>query len=343
MKYKCIAASFTGTGKLNAVIAGKSYTVDATHPNYNKIVESLKAQDADAMVNYIDQSTPIRSFLADQTNVGKVAFKDGLVTYDGLPAHNTITNKVVRYVEQGLPFEPLLRCVERVYENTSNRVVNEIFGFMEFGELAITEDGFILAHKNVGADWFSITGNVNIKPIKGRSNEAGQIFNGVGEIIEIRRNQVDEDSSNTCSAGLHFCSLKYLPNYIERDGGHSVIVKIDPRDICAVPRDYNNTKARCCRYEVVSEYFGNFEAKAKADERGLESEIYTVSNPATPEENFTLTPVAPTVPVGYYSKRNPKTGRFEKTPIVPVIEEEEYEEENCKWCGGQHESDCCED
>src|SRR3546814_20455764 len=32
-----------------------------------------------------------------------------------------------------------------------------------------------------------------------------------------------------------------------------MIVKIDPADVTAIPRDYNDTKGRCCRMEVVDE------------------------------------------------------------------------------------------
>ena len=32
-----------------------------------------------------------------------------------------------------------------------------------------------------------------------------------------------------------------------------VILKINPRDVVSIPTDYNNTKGRTCRYEVVGE------------------------------------------------------------------------------------------
>ena len=54
----------------------------------------------------------------------------------------------------------------------------------------------------------------------------------------------------TCSYGLHFCSEGYLRHF---GGDRVVILKINPRDVVSIPTDYNNTKGRCCRYEVIGE------------------------------------------------------------------------------------------
>jgi hypothetical protein len=51
---------------------------------------------------------------------------------------------------------------------------------------------------------------------------------------------------------LHFCSLDYLSHF----GGHdsrTVVLKINPRDVVSIPADYNATKGRTCRYEVIGE------------------------------------------------------------------------------------------
>jgi hypothetical protein len=72
------------------------------------------------------------------------------------------------------------------------------------------------------------------------------------------RSECDENRDQTCSTGLHFCSYEYLP----RGYSHNqrvVIVKVNPKDVTAIPTDYNYQKARCCSYEVVGEITGNVE------------------------------------------------------------------------------------
>jgi hypothetical protein len=73
----------------------------------------------------------------------------------------------------------------------------------------------------------------------------------------VPRNCVDEDPDRTCSHGLHVCSFDYLPHFSHANG-HVVVCKVNPADVVAIPRDYNNTKMRVCRYEVVGEYEGYY-------------------------------------------------------------------------------------
>ena len=44
--------------------------------------------------------------------------------------------------------------------------------------------------------------------------------------------------------------MEYLASF---GGERTVIVKINPRDVISIPSDYNNSKGRACRYEVIGE------------------------------------------------------------------------------------------
>jgi hypothetical protein len=122
--------------------------------------------------------------------------------------------------------------------NPSKRAVEELYGFLEKGNLPLTPDGYFLAYKKVRADF--------------RDCHTGTMDNSVGQTVEMERNAVDDDQNRTCSTGLHFCSKEYLSHF----GGHdsrTVILKINPRDVVSIPTDYNNAKGRACRYEVIGE------------------------------------------------------------------------------------------
>jgi hypothetical protein len=77
--------------------------------------------------------------------------------------------------------------------------------------------------------------------------------NSVGKIVEMERNEVDDNKDQTCSTGLHFCSQDYLPHFGNGYDSRVVILKINPADVVSIPSDYNNAKGRACRYEVVGE------------------------------------------------------------------------------------------
>ena len=272
---KNTAITITGSGKICAVIDGKSYTVDKTHRNYTAILGSVKEKDYTAFVSLVDMTTPVRNYITQSSSTGLVAINDGVITYDGEVIHNMLTDRILTFAGEGLPFEPLMRFFENLMQNPSKASTDELYAFLEAGELPLTEDGCFLAFKNVQGTYFSIRGNAAIKPIHGTSDAGGHILNAVGEYIEIRRNQVCEDKNTTCASGLHFCSIKYLPSYEDTNGGKTMVLKINPKDVVSIPTDYDNAKGRCCAYTVVAEYQDDWRGKCGRGESGFDEPLYS--------------------------------------------------------------------
>jgi hypothetical protein len=138
----------------------------------------------------------------------------------------------------------MVQFMENLMQNPSKRAVTELYGFLEKNSLPITPDGHFLAYKRVRFDY--------------KDCHTGTMDNSVGKVVEMERNNVDDDKDRTCSTGLHFCSQSYLGHF---GGERIVIVKINPRDVVSIPSDYNDSKGRACQYEVVDEI-----DKDKADE-----------------------------------------------------------------------------
>lgn len=264
--------TITGTGKITAVIDGAVFTVETDHMNYQAALQAVRDRAWDKFLDLVDLSRKVRDYVYGNFDI---QIKDGVLFCQGQEMHNTLSKRIIDFMMKDLPFVPLMNFMLNLMQNPSKRAVDELYSFLDVGELPITEDGYVLAFKNVRSDYFSIHGNPSIKPMKGRSNEQGQIFNGVGEYIEIRRNQVDENPDQTCSDGLHVASIGYLPHFSDTADGKTVICKIHPKDFIAIPRDYNNQKARVCAYEVVSEYKDDWRSKIERKENGFESPLYS--------------------------------------------------------------------
>ena len=251
------AVTITGSGKITACINGSIHTIDTDHPNYSKALQSVKDENWDSFLDQVDLSRKVKDFILNTD----VQIVDGAIIYKGEVVHNTLTKRVISFMQQDLPFKPLLNFLCNLMENPSKRAVDELYDFLEVGELPITEDGHFLAFKNVKSDYKDI--------------HSGTFDNSVGKVCEMRRNQVDEDKDRTCSYGLHFCSIKYLPHFSDSCGGHTMIVKINPKDVVAIPSDYNNTKGRTCRYEVIGEYTDDWRSKLNRGENGWDSDLYS--------------------------------------------------------------------
>ncbi len=185
------------------------------------------------------------------------------VVYHGelLPA--PLARKVFSLIEQNLPVTLLEKFWENLKKNPSYNSVRELYDFLSYKELPITEDGCFLAYRGLQEDFYSIRGNTSTKVLQGNVNSQGQIYNGVGEHIEVERNCVDDDRNNHCSFGVHAGSWQYASEWSR---GKMVVVKINPKDVVSVPSDYNCQKLRCCAYTVVSEVEAEIYAAATSED-----------------------------------------------------------------------------
>lgn len=215
---------------------GRSRVAHADNKHFNEIKDALKQKDFDKVFSLMDKTEAVKAF-----GDGKVEVLNGVIYYNNQPLHNVLCDKIINMMDDGFDVSSMINFLENLMDNPSHNAVNELYLFLEHGNLPITPDGHFLAYKKVNNDF--------------KDYHTGLFDNSPGKILEVLRNQVDDNRDNTCSSGLHFCSLNYLKHYYGGEG-KVIILKINPRDVVSIPSDYNNTKGRSCRYEVVSEYTG---------------------------------------------------------------------------------------
>lgn len=226
---------FMKTGSTVSILAqGKWYQVKPEHPNYDAILEALHGTEED-IIKLIDVSSSLEDYLD-----GNVKVVGGSVMYDGQVVDNTLTRRIIEFMRQGLPFEPLVKLFENLMKNTSYQTRTQLYDFLEHKNLPITEDGCFLAYKAVNSNY--------------KDKYSGQMDNSVGQSVGIDRGRVDDDRDKGCSAGLHCGALDYVRSYGSEGGGdHIMIVKVNPVDAVSVPHDCQYQKLRVCKYEVVAE------------------------------------------------------------------------------------------
>lgn len=139
----------------------------------------------------------------------------------------------------------LINFLDKMMKNPSNRSVTELYGFLEHNDITITQDGNFLAWKVVRSNYMD--------------KHTGTFSNAIGTDVRVLRNQVDEDSDVTCSHGLHVCAKSYIPHF-SSSYDRVVMVEVNPEDVVAIPKDYNNAKMRCCGYKVVSDVTNQFKS-----------------------------------------------------------------------------------
>lgn len=219
---------------LIVVVDSHTHAVDPSHPNYSKIIEAVKEADFDNLADLINMTRVIEDF-----SQGLFEVTNGQVFYDGNPIHSALQDRMLDMIEQDFDVDPLINFIANLMENPSNQAVDQLYGFLEKNLLPLTSDGHFLAYKSVREDY--------------KDRHTGTFNNSIGSVCEMPRNTVQDNPNVTCSNGLHFCSLDYLNGFYGA-GGHVMVVKINPRDVVSIPTDYNESKGRCCRYEVVGEH-----------------------------------------------------------------------------------------
>ena len=214
---------------------GETHIVKRTDALADRLIRAVKEQRLQEIPSLVSAAKRIETF-----SKGAFVVKDGRVMVNGVPAPEVLSNKIIRFSSEGLPFQPLLRFAEKLSLNPSFRAVNELYQFLEKNDHPLTENGNFIAYKRVRG---------NFKDI-----HSGTFDNSVGKTLEVPRNQVDEDSSRTCSYGLHVANWDYAHTQFasyDRDSDVMLEVEVNPADVVAIPTDYNQSKMRVCRYVVL--------------------------------------------------------------------------------------------
>jgi len=179
------------------------------------------------------------------------------VSYEGEAMPCALASKIRAILEEGLPISLFAKFWQNLQQNPSANSVRELYDFLAYKDLPITEDGCFLAYKGLDSNYYSVSGNKKTKVIKGLVNESGNIYNGVGEDIEVRRWDVDDNRENHCSYGLHVGSLNYAQDFSR---GPVVIVKVNPKDVVSVPSDFDCQKCRVSAYKVLNVFSEELES-----------------------------------------------------------------------------------
>lgn len=265
-------------------IGGQPTTVTESHLNYDKLRDAIKAGDWAA----VPELVTVRKTLSAYT-YGRVSISDNDILFDGKPIHDALSSRMLKAFQEGFPIDHFSRFMENLDANPSYRARNELIGFLDACELPITDDGCFMAYKRVRADFTDV--------------HTGTFDNSPGTTVKMNRRDVNEDPTQTCSAGLHVCSYSYLAHF---SGDRVVSVKVNPRDVVSVPTDYAASKMRVCEYTVIAEL--NLSDAITAD--------VLSAGPAV------LTGFAPTkLPADYFSKSLEDIfGEFTSTEISLVNE-----------------------
>lgn len=209
---------------------GKTEVISRSDTRFQRVYEAIKEGRFDDIPALVEIEMHLEGT--------GLELRDGLL-FDGDSALPEALNKrILAFRDEGLPYKHLLQFWDNVKKNPSFNSRQMLFAFLEHNGHPITQDGCFIAYRGVTEDF--------------KDKHSGKFDNSPGSICEMSRDQVDDNPNNTCSHGLHVACFAYAKDF----GSKLVEVKVNPTDVVAVPTDYNGTKMRVCKFEVVQECQG---------------------------------------------------------------------------------------
>ena len=233
---------------ITVIWEGQPYTVNTDNPNYTGLKNALLNAEYDSIGRFLDIKKQIEDFSHGSIKV--VAEK---VYYGSYELKGFVIDKLLEFLRSGAKdAQPILNFIEKLMFNPSKNSVDQLYTFLSYKSLPLTETGNIIGYKGVDTDFYSKHGNKNTIVITGNVDANGRILNKIGETIEVARNSVDDNKDNHCSHGLHVGSYDYAKDWAGNNG-HLMMVEFNPSDAVSVPTDCNFQKLRVSKYKVIGE------------------------------------------------------------------------------------------
>lgn len=208
---------------------GDVYQVDKSHKLYPKVLAATKAKDEKKVVVLLDKMK-----IAVQWAGKEFERRGSVFYYKGQPLHTILTEYISSLMDKDIDSSRFVKFLENVMGNPDKNVRDQIWSFLQACQMPIDQDGCIIAYKWVNENYTDV--------------HTGTFDNHPGKVLKMNRSQADSDPNQSCSTGFHACSRNY-----HKFGARLLEVRINPKDVVSVPKDYNASKMRVCEYKVLCE------------------------------------------------------------------------------------------
>ena len=221
-------------GNLIVINKGRSFTLKHGTYAYKTASKFINSNNIGDLELYISSEKFIEKYTK-----GDFKMRDGTLTSDKYSDINEVLKKKVsEFAINSFPYSALKNFLKNIKKNPGKNSQSQLYDYLEHYNFPITEDGCFLAYKYVSES----NGNLY-------DSHTGEYLNNPGCIVSMDRKKCCDDPNTACSTGLHVAAYDYATS--AGSGQVIVVVKVNPKDVVSVPKDYQFQKIRCCRYEVL--------------------------------------------------------------------------------------------
>jgi hypothetical protein len=133
-----------GKNHFTVVLNGQPHLFDPSHPHYAALVECVHAEDEDEFINLLNTGLVVEDW-----SEGDFEFRDGFLYFEDEQVAKDPTNRIVECLQQGFPHQFMMNYLTNLYDNVSERAVQESYKWSSHKGLPITDDGMMIGYKGV--------------------------------------------------------------------------------------------------------------------------------------------------------------------------------------------------
>lgn len=226
---------------------GNLLGADQHNKYYDEIIHRLGVHDTDGLEDLFSPENAIKEQFKQLS--ADVRIEYGTVFYRDEPVNSNLSFHLIRLWEAGEDFKPVLKFLERLYQNPQPESREMLWDWIQDRNLILCNNGMVIGWKGVESDFASTrTGFgdlVNGEPVD-------TIYNKPGNVVEKPRSEVTFDPSRTCAQGLHVGTYAFASGFVS-SLGRVVEVLFSPADVVSVTSDAEGQKIRVCKYKVLRE------------------------------------------------------------------------------------------
>lgn len=238
MKPNCKAIA-AGNG-IAVIYNGKPYTATADHPNFKKLKVAIQKKRYTLVLKLLNLAGNVK---ATVRGTGVKLDQETLKwEKSNEPVHPELSRLFTAAVKEGRDPRYLKNFLLNLRENPEEHCKNDLLAFLQHRGMPITNDGHFIAYKKVTNNFLDCYSKT--------------FDNKPGARVEVPRASVNRNRDQCSSYGLHVGAYEYVAEHYLAGTGKIVKCLVNPRDVVAVPTDYNSMKLRVCKYTVLEEVSG---------------------------------------------------------------------------------------
>lgn len=203
----------------------QSYTVRPSHPFFHEIKEACQRGDTGGAY---------RLYAKKERGESKLVIKGNDLWFDEKKFDTAFAEAYAIAKDHGAGYAAMELFFTNLAANPNPISVEAFTAFMAKTRMPMTDRGTFLAYRRCNNEW--------------TDHHTRSFDNRPGAVCRMKRSDCDAVQSNTCSRGFHICAHTYLSNFTS---GPDLVVEINPRDVVAVPPDYDLSKMRVSNFRVL--------------------------------------------------------------------------------------------